>query len=240
MDPFTLALGGISAIPSLYAAFKQNKAANDLKLQDTATNGERENLAMSRQGAATGRLPGMGAAQDRLGMVQAGALQNAQLGATSSSDFLASAGGAAAQQAQGEQALSTQGLQYQDQQKQQLRADLNTQSQRQQHDLDVYNQQKAALTQGSAQNLNNAVQTGVGYAAQAYNMGAGLSATQANAANGAYDPLTPNTPSLTMPSQGNTLPSNLPGSNIPGMGYGRYMRSYNMGAGNVYNSSNGY
>ena len=51
----------------------------------------------------------------------------------------------------------------------QLRRDLGVASQRRQHDLDQYNQQKAALTQSSAQNLDNGIGTMASYGAQALN-----------------------------------------------------------------------
>lgn len=232
-DPFTLALGGISAIPSVIAGFQQRAAANRLTLQDTSTAGEREQLAMSRQAAATGRMPGQGAAENRLGMMQAGAVQNARLGAGSASDFLASAGAADARRMQGEQQLATQGQAYQDQSKMQLRRDLTTQSQRQQRDLDTFNTTKAALLQGSATNLNNAVQTGASYGAQAYLMGAPGSRNA---------PATPT--GSTMGSDGqnalgpmyNDPTGGYP--NIYNMGTGRYQRRSNMGMN--MGISNGY
>ncbi|WP_460503410.1 hypothetical protein, partial [Hymenobacter agri] len=78
-----------------YQAHQQQKKADELRLQDSSTPEEREQLAMSRQAAGTSRLLGMGGMQNRLGMVQAGALQNARLGAASGADFLAAAGAAA-------------------------------------------------------------------------------------------------------------------------------------------------
>lgn len=162
----------------------------------------------------------MGAAQNRLGMMQAGAVQNARLGAGSASDFLASAGAADARRMQGEQQLATQGQAYQDQSKMQLRRDLTTQSQRQQRDLDTYNQNKAALIQGSATNLNNAVQTGASYAAQAYNMGSAGS----------------------RPYTGGNSGVGVQGYNQPGVGFddptGGYPNIYNMGMGRFSRRSN--
>ena len=169
--PVALALGVIQMGSQLYSSYKQKKQADDTVLQNTTTPAEAEALAMSRQGANSARMPGMSAAENRLGMVQAGAMQNARLGAASSADFLASAGAADARRAQGEQTLQTQGLQYQDRMKGQLRQDLATASKRSQHDLDVYNAQKGALTQASATNLNNALGGAAAYAAEAQNEG---------------------------------------------------------------------
>jgi len=220
-DPITLGLGALSAIPSVISGISQRSQANNLKLQNTETAAEREALAMSRQAASTARLPNQGYQEGRLAQVQAGAVQNARLGAASSSDFLASAGAASARRQAGEQQLGIQGQAYNDKAKGQLRQDLATQSRRQQHDLDTYNQTKAALLQGSATNLNNAVQTGVAYGAQAYNMGAGKGTTptpenSTGGVGGGYNPY------------GNTM-YNDPMGGFPMGGYGRQSRRYNLG-----------
>ena len=169
LDPVSIGLGLVSSLPSIVSGFQQRNAAKNLRLQNTETPEEREMLAMSRQAANTARLPGMGQMQNRLGQIQAGAVQNARLGAASSSDFLASAGAADARRMQGEQQLMTQGLQVQDQSKGMLRRDLGMASARRQKDLDTFNNTKAALTQGSATNLNNGVQTLAAYGAEARN-----------------------------------------------------------------------
>ena len=172
---------------------------------------------MSRQAAATNRLPNQGQQEGRLAQVQAGAVQNAQLGAASSADFLASAGAADTRRQQGEQQLGVQGLAYNDKSRQQLRTDLTTQSNRQQHDLDVYNNTKAALTQSSATNLNNAIGTGAAYAASAYNMGAPGSQNTPPAGMG----VGLGSPSYLNPNFG-------PDGGVGGMGVGR-AGYYNMG-----------
>jgi hypothetical protein len=162
----------------LYSSYKQNKAADELKLQDSTTAAEREQMAMSRMGASSARLPGMGYQEGRLAQVQAGAMQNARLGAGSSADYLASAGAADLRRQQGEQQLGIQGLQYQDKMRGQLRTDLSAQTRRKDRDLAAYNQEKAALTQASAENLHQAVETGASYGAMAYNgqQGGGMGA----------------------------------------------------------------
>lgn len=169
-------IGLASAVPKIIAGFSQRAQARRLKLADTTTAGEREQLAMSRQMAGSAVMPGMGAMQGRLGMVQAGAVQNARLGAASGADFLAAAGAADARRQQGEMHLGIQGQQFQQQSQMQLRRDLGVQSQRQQRDLDTYNNTKAALIEGSARNLDAGVQTLGSYAAAGLNMGAGSGA----------------------------------------------------------------
>jgi hypothetical protein len=226
-----LIAGGLQVGQQLASAFGQKQKANNVKLQNTTTNGEREALAMSRQATNTSRLPGMGGAMNRLGMVQAGALQNARLGAASSSDFLASAGAADARRQQGEQQLAERGLAYQDASKQQLRRDLATQSAREQHDLDAYNAQKGALTQASNQNLASGLNTAASYGALAYNMGANMDAAgnTGQVADMGYDPISTRTPALTGRMGITPLPTTLPGyagrsTNFGGLGNRRYAR----------------
>lgn len=233
-DPITAGIGLVSALPSIVSGFQQRKAARNLKLQNTETPEEREQLGMSRQAATTARLPGIGQMQGRLGMVQAGAVQNARMGAASSSDFLASAGAADARRMQGEQDLGMRGLAYQDQSKMQLRRDLTTASNRRQKDLDTFNNTKAALTQSSATNLNNGVQTAAAFGAEARNTAMGLQGADAagnmgQLADVGYDPMASRLPNLQM-GEGSFSPpvmvSNPLGRppGLPGMGSRRYNR----------------
>ena len=166
----TAALGLASAGYKAFTGYQQQQKANNLQLMDTTTPEEREQLAMSRQAAASGQMPGQGVAQNRLGMVQSGALQNAQMGAASGSDFLAAAGAADARRQLGEQQLSTQSQQFQNVAKGQLRRDLTTASQRRQHDLDTYNQNKAALTSAAGTNMGAAIDTAGSFGAMGVNM----------------------------------------------------------------------
>lgn len=184
-----LAIGAAQALPKLWQAFTQNSAIDNVKLQDSRPESFKEKLAMSRQAANTARLPGQSYQENRLAQGQAGAVQNARLGAASSSDFLASAGAADARRQQGEQQLGIQGLQYQDQSKQRLGQALDQDAAYRTADLNNYNREKAALTQGAAENLNNAVGGAAGYAALAYNMGQdGGMASQGGAFDGARTP----------------------------------------------------
>ena len=178
----SLGIGAITSIPKFVAGFSQRSQAKNLRLQDTTTPEEAEQLAMSRQAAASSRLPGMGQMQNRLGMVQAGAVQNARLGAASGADFLAASGAADARRQQGEADLGMKGLQYQGQAQQQLRGDLKTASARRQRDLDTYSANKAALLQGSATNFDNGVNQLGSYAAMGLNMAAGGAGSGAGSA----------------------------------------------------------
>ena len=162
-------LGAVTAAPKLYAAYQQNRKAANLKLQDSTPAAFREKAALDRQAAASGVMPGQVAAQTRLAGIQAGALQSARMGAASSGDFLAAAGGADARRQSGEQQLGTQAAQYGIRAQDRVGADLTQQAAYQQRDLDNYNKTEAALTQSSAQNLDNAVEGAAGYAAYGIN-----------------------------------------------------------------------
>lgn len=239
MDPFTLGtigLGLLNSLPKIGAGLSQQRQADKLKLQSTETPEEREQLAMSRQAAATSRLPGMGQMQTRLGMGQAAALQNARLGAASGADYLAAAGAADARRQAGEADLAAKGLAYLDQSKQQLRRDLNMASQRRQRDLDTYNTQKAALTQAGAQNISAGIDSLSSYGAQALQMGVQNKVDKAQAIDAEIgaEELEPIKIGLnrTLPGLPSTLP-NLAGY-TPGRSVGLRRPQYGLGTGSQY------
>lgn len=178
------AIGAAQALPKVIASISQGAKARRVRLQDTTPAAFTEKLQMDRQAAGTARLPGLGAQQTRLGAVQAGALQGARLGAASGSDFLAAAGAADARRQQGEMQLGTMGLQYMDKSRQQLGASLQQQAAYQQHDLDNFNREKAALTQAEAENANAAIGTAASYAAAGINRQDNLAEAAANRAAG--------------------------------------------------------
>jgi hypothetical protein len=201
-------IGLATAAPKLIASIKQGFQASNLKRQDTTPAAFKEKLALDRQAAATGRLPGLGMQQERLGMVQSGALQSARLGAASGSDFLAAAQAADARRQMGEQQLGTQGLQYMEGSRRQLGADLTQQAAYQQQDLDTYNRTKAALTQSSAENASNAISGLASYGAAGINRGDNLAEASANRAASS---------SLNVPA---VVASRLPGlSGVSGIDY---------------------
>lgn len=177
-------LGLATAAPKVIASVTQGNRAKNLKLQDSTPAAFTEKLQMSRQAAGTARLPGMSAQQTRLGAVQAGALQSARLGAGSGSDFLAAAGAADQRRQMGEMQLGNQGIAYMDKSRQQLGADLQQQAAYQQRDLDNFNREKAALTQSSAENANNAIAGAASYVAAGINRQDNLDESSANRAAG--------------------------------------------------------
>lgn len=210
-------LGAVSAIPKIFASVKQGKQARDLKITDSTPAAFTEKLQMSRQAAGTARLPGMAAQQMRLGQIQAGALQSARLGAVSGSDFLAAAGAADARRQSGELQLGAQGQAYNDKSRQQLGLDLSQQAAYQKNDLDQFNRTKAALTQSSAENANNAISSAASYAAAGINRSDNLNEAAANRSAGltpGYNPLMQGgyqAPLNTAPLDGNGYSPSLPG-----------------------------
>ena len=158
------AIGAASAANKYFASRKQAKQARELTIDDSTPAAFKEKAALDRQAAAAGTLPGLGQQQARLAQVQAGAVQNARLGAGSGSDFLAAAGAADARRATGEQALATQGLQYQDGARRTVGADLTAQAGYQQNDYNQFQAKKGALIQASAQNQQGALDTLGSYA----------------------------------------------------------------------------
>ncbi len=185
------ALGAAQAIPKVVASVSQGRAARRLKLQDSTPAAFSEKLAMDRQAAGAARLPGQSGQLTRLGQVQAGALQSARLGAASGSDFLAAAGAADERRQQGEIQLGVQGQQLMDRNRQVLGASLQQQANYQQRDLDNYNREKAALTQSSAENANNAIAGAASYAAAGINRSDNLGEAAANRAAGLTPPAVP-------------------------------------------------
>jgi len=209
----TLALlGAAQAVPKLYQSFKQSREADALKLQDTTTPEQREMLAIARQRAAA-RLPGMAMQQGRLAQTQSAALQAASLGAGGASDFLASASAADRVRQNGEAQLGFQGEQFNQQAQNQLGQQLQMQAQQRQRDLAASNSQKAALRQGSAENLNNAVNGAAAYAAYGINQG-GPPAGEAGVAAGAVEALSPRAIGLTQAEQ--AFAPGIRGTGLPG------------------------
>jgi len=172
LDPVSTTIGAASALPKLILGAKQLSDASRVKFTDTTTPEQREMLAIARQRAAFGRLPGANLAQMRLAQTQNATLQNAALGAGSGSDFLATAVASDRNRQAGELQLAVQGDQYNERAQAGLTGQLQMQAQQRQRDLLMYNQRKANLTQGGLENLGNAVDQGAAYAAYGANKNA--------------------------------------------------------------------
>lgn len=164
-----LAIGAAQAIPKFLAAAKQKKQANRLTLQDTTPGASKEQLAGLRLGANTARLPGMGAAENKLAQNFAAGAGAATRAGGSSADVLASINALSLNRQAGQNQLTTQGLNYQDVAKQRLNVGLGQQAGYQRADQEKFERSKAALIQSSNQNLMNGIDGIAGFAAMGVN-----------------------------------------------------------------------
>jgi hypothetical protein len=173
LDPVSLGitagLGLIQGIPKIAAAIKQKKLANNLRVQNTQPIAFQEQMAGLRLGANTARLPGMGAAEDKLGQNFAAGAGAATRSGASSADMLAGINALSLNRQAGQNQLNTQGLQYQDAAKQRLNVGLTQQAAYQKNDLDNFSRTKSNLIQSSNENLNNAIGGFAGFAALGLN-----------------------------------------------------------------------
>ncbi len=207
-----LALAAAAALPKIGLGVKQLIDANNVKLQDTATAGQREMLALARQRAAAGRLPGQGYLYGRLGQNQNATIQNATVGASSGADLLASIAAADRTRANGEVQVGLQGEQANERAQALLGVEVGKEAAQKQRDLAVYNQQKAGLTEGGYKNIANGIDTGAAFAAYDSTKAADAAA---GVGTGAVDPLTPRTTSLGLPVDP-LLPPGIRGTRLPG------------------------
>lgn len=210
LDPVSLGIGGVTSAAKLGLAAYQAYRASKLKLADTTTPEQREMLENARQQAASLRVPGQAMLENRLGMGQNVAVQAAQLGAGSGSDYLASVAATNMNRVNGEMQLGAQREQFNGQAQQQLRQQLGLQAQQRQRDLATFNTTKANLTGAAIQNANSAIDSGAAYAA--YGIGRGADST---GPAGAVDELTPRDVAL------NGVPG-FPSPGIRGLGLSGY------------------
>lgn len=153
----------------LFKSYQQQKAADRVKVQDTRTQEERDQLGLAKQEAANPSMPGYGMYLNQAGAVQANTLQNARLGAGSGADLLAAGQAAAGQRQRFISQLGVQQQQYRTGAIGRLGQAVAYDASRQRADLDTANRTKAALIEGSDANFGNALNTGANYAAVAYN-----------------------------------------------------------------------
>lgn len=182
-----LALAAATAVPQILKGINgisQLNKAKKVKVQDTTTPFERENMAMLRQDATSQFAPGYGLQRDQLAQGQAGVLSGALRAGGSGSDILSALSRSDAQRQQGMAALNVQNQQFQQQGRRALSAGLMQQAQRRLGDVNNANRERAALTQAGNQNIFSALE-GVANTATYFGSKAGQ-----NALNGVTTPFT--------------------------------------------------
>jgi hypothetical protein len=146
MDPITLASFGLSALGGacqIGSGLIQKNKANNLKLQDTRTDADREALTMARMRANSQRMPGIGQAIYNLTHDSADARKALEQTATSGAAFLAANTIIRRDQDQRLSQLNAQSATYQEFAKRELATELRRQSVLQQRDQDNHERAKA-------------------------------------------------------------------------------------------------
>ncbi|MDO7854424.1 hypothetical protein [Hymenobacter convexus] len=153
-----LAQLGMAAAPSIYKGISglfQSDA--EVKKRDTTPEAFKEGLALTRQAAASNRLPGQSAEENRIAQQTAGVQAAAQRAGGSSSDILAALGASDARQQQALAALGVRGEAYHQQQQGVLRQGLAQQAAYQQRDQDNFDRERGALKEAGQRNIYGAV-----------------------------------------------------------------------------------
>ena len=208
MDPLSIASLALSVAPGLFKGITGLfQRGETVQRTDSTPAAFTEALAQRRQAANSALMPGYGQRLNALAQGQAGSVQNARLGAASSSDFLASAGAADARMAQGQQQLGVQNAQYHDQAMRALDQGLQKQAEYQATDNNRYNMATAALKGNGLSNifggLSDAASAGVYAMQQAKNPYDPRTTDPRYAGTSSlYDPLTPRVPKLAPLSMG--------------------------------------
>lgn len=156
-----LALAAATAVPQILKGINgvsQLRKANKVKVIDTTTPFERENMAMLRQDAGSQLMPGYGLATDQLAQNQSNVLAGATRAGGSSSDILGALARSDAQRQSGLANLNVQNQQFQQAGRRALSMGLMQQSQRFRGDVETASRTKAALKQAGNQNLFSAVE----------------------------------------------------------------------------------
>lgn len=162
MDPITLASFGLSALGGAYqigSGLTQASKANNLKLQDTRTDADKEALAMARQRANSQRMPGMGQAIDELNQSSSNARSASIQAGTSAANVLAANSQIQRNEIQGLSRLNAQSASYQDSAKRDLATELRRDSALQQKDREEFERSKAALKQAANTNIFGGLST---------------------------------------------------------------------------------
>jgi hypothetical protein len=164
--PFGGALSlGMAAVPGALQVIKgihQNNLAKKVQLKDTTPLAFREELANSRLAANNQRVPGQGAAIDRINQGVANGMNNAVQAGTGSAGILASLGRLDQNRNNAFLSLSNQAQAFQQQNQNRLSGNLRQQAAYQKNDQDAFNREKAGLKEGASRNIFGGVSTMAG------------------------------------------------------------------------------
>ena len=171
--PFLLTLAAAAA-PSVYKGIAGlNQRDKKVEQRDTTPEAFKESLALTRQQAASNRMPGQAEAENRIlqgtAAVNAGALR----AGGSSSDVLASLAASDAQQKQALSGLTTQATAYQQHQQSALHQMLLKQASYQKADQQAADLERGALKEASERNIFSGVDGLSQVAVYALNRGSG-------------------------------------------------------------------
>lgn len=157
--PFiALAQLGLAAAPSIYKGISGLFQSNAVvKKRDTTPAAFTESLDLARQAANSNRMPGQGAAENRIAQQTASVNAGALRAGGSSSDVLAALAGSDAQAQQSLAALSDRSEAYRQQQQGVLRQGLAQQAAYQKADQDNADREQGALKEAGQRNIYGAV-----------------------------------------------------------------------------------
>lgn len=152
----------LSALPAAFqigAGLLQGNQADKVRVQDTRTDSFKEALAFDRQRANSQRFAGQSNAENRINQGAANALNVAMQSGTGASGVLAAATRINQNQNNAFNQLADRAQSVQQQNQDRLRGTLQQDAQWQARDRETAARERAALTQGSAQNLFGGLST---------------------------------------------------------------------------------
>lgn len=156
---------GLAAAPGAIQFFNglsQRRAARRVKYQDITPDAFKEELAASRLSANSQRMPGEGAAIDRINAGVANSYNNAVQAGTGSAGILASLGRFDANRNSALVGLADRAGQFRLGQQNRLTQNLRQAANYQQQSRDAFNREKAGLEQAGQTNMFNGVSTVAG------------------------------------------------------------------------------
>lgn len=152
-----LALASLPAIQQGISGIGQKVKAGKVKVRDTRPAAHLEELAMRRLAANNQRLPGQGAAEERIAQGEANTYSNALQAGTSGANILAALTQLNRNSAGARNNLSTQAAQFQQNNQDKLAGTLRQDAAYRQNDFQTATREKAALTEASNRNLYSSV-----------------------------------------------------------------------------------